>query len=161
MQGKPVTSTFVLDVDGTWKHTTSTLPGSDHQVGTEAPGGNEFDANMNAFVKALQDRDCKDVFRLMSPESEVLQAPRDKEAAFCEQLAPAFDQDDTFIGRAAADQDAKPVPLAKTLDLAFYGLSLDGGRYYYTLAMHRAIQTVPGARDHERDSVINWYLAKE
>jgi hypothetical protein len=159
--GPPLSSVFVLDVDGSWKHVLTTTPGSDPQVGSKPTADNEYDENVSAFVEAAGEKDCDEVFRLMASDSDVLQGPRSTKDAFCKDIGDAYRDPRAFFRRVADDKGAKPFLLGRTLDFAFYGLQLQNRRYYYTLLMARASDAAPTTDAHERDGLFNWFLAKE
>ena len=154
----PITAVFVLDLDGRWK--TAIASGSNPQVGTRPPGDSRLDANVAKFVEAARADDCAEVFRLLSADSEVHERTGSTRAAYCRALRQAPDDPRSFFRRLKQDPDAKPFPLGKTAEFAFYGLALKTG-VYYTLFAARQPANHPVTPAHERDAVYNWYLARE
>lgn len=150
----PIATVFVLDVDGSWK--VATVSGSYPQVGSKPAADNDFDANVAKFVDAARARDCKEAHRLLAVDGTAADSPR---AAFCEGVADTSDPR-SFFNRLAKDPDAKPVPLGKTAEFAFYGLAVEPG-HYYTLFASRQPARLRLTRAHARDGVFNWYLARE
>jgi hypothetical protein len=154
----PYAVVFVLDLDGRWK--TAVGSASYPQIGTRPAPGNRFDANVARFVRAARADDCREVFRLLSFDSEVHERTGSRPAAFCASLRRPPQDPRSFFVRLKADPAAKPIPLGKTAEFAFYGLALKTG-VYYTLFAARQAARFPVTPAHERDAVYNWYLARE
>jgi hypothetical protein len=152
----PVATIFVLDLDRSWKVAVSS--GSFPQVGSKPAAGNEFDANVAKFVAAARDADCAEVHRLISVDSEILDTAPTR-AELCKAVKDTSDPR-SFFTRVRKDPGAKPVPLGKTAEFAFYGLTVKPG-LYYTLFAARQPARFPLTRAHARDALYNWYLAKE
>lgn len=149
-----IATAFVLDLDGSWKVSVSS--GSDPQVGTKPAPDNEFDANVAKFVEAARSGDCREVYRLLSFDSTPARSGTAER--FCKDIRASDPR--SFFTRVEKDLDAKPTPLGKTAELAFYGLAVKPG-IYYTLVALRQPDRFPVTSAHARDAVYNWYLAKE
>jgi hypothetical protein len=152
----PVATIFVLDVDRSWKVAVNS--GSFPQVGSKPAAGNEFDANVAKFVAAARDADCTEIHRLISVDSEILDRTPTR-AQLCKAVKDTSDPR-SFFTRVKKDPGAKPVPLGKTAEFAFYALNVKPG-IYYTLFAARQPARLPLTRAHARDAVYNWYLARE
>jgi hypothetical protein len=158
VRATPVEAVLVLDLDGTWK--SAVLSGSYPQAGSRAPAGNAFDANVARFVRAARADDCNEVFRLLALDSEVHTRTGGTRGPLCASLRKRPRDPRSFFTRLKADPAARPFPLGKTAEFAFYGLALKTG-VYYTLFATRQPDRVRVTPAHVRDAVYNWYLARE
>jgi hypothetical protein len=150
----PVATVFVLDLDGSWK--VAVTSGSLPQTGSKPVADNQFDANVAKFVQAARDGDCGEVHRLLSADSTLVSGSTRER--LCKDMRARDPR--SFFTRLRKDPDARPAPLGRTAEFAFYSLTVKPG-IYYTLFAARQPDQVPLTREHARDAVYNWYLARE
>jgi len=158
---RPLSSVFVLDQDGRWKHTASSAPGSAPMVGTEPPAGSGFDRSAEAFVRAVRRRDCAGIWRTMAADSPFVTSRLDSRQRLCIDLIGAYRRPGSFFSRVVEDRGAKPVRLGATRANAFYGVSFRDGAFYTLVLRATPGRSENPILDHEDYGLYDYYLGRE
>jgi hypothetical protein len=158
--GEVVATAWVLDRDGSWKADV-TIGFFDPQIGTEPKPGSDFEGNLRKFVAAARQGDCETFFDLLHPVSRFIAARKGDEVKLCNDVADSYRKEDSALHDMAADQAAQPEELGKTLDMGFYGLRLDSGRYMVFVLWTKLEGRVPYAKGHEYPAVVDYLTLKK
>lgn len=166
---KAFSSLWVLEDNGDWGFdpTSQLTPDAKdpdvHQVGTKPRPGNKYDANAETWIKAVQEKDCDTVWRLLSFASSIVYLNQNKQAMFCKAFAGAFAQPKSFYARAAATKDLKLEKVGATDHNAFYALKMkDGSIYTIVVTENLTSGFTPQERTgHDPDGIFNYYRNKD
>jgi hypothetical protein len=151
VKGKPTSSVFVQDIDGSWVQFVTSTPPADHELGTRPADASRFDRNARDYLTALREGDCRTTFRLTNPDSPQLQQGRLGEQAYCKRISSAQRIPYGLPARLRRSGETTPTPLGKTERTALYEIRLpDGGRW--TLVLAATDQRIPAGRKKGHDS---------
>ena len=157
-EGETVSGLWVLDKGGAWKGIffgTSRTP----QVGQSPPDPAAFDRAAQNFFQAARDRDCGQLFKRLTNDSQYVTARGNDETKFCADLDAAYERRTGQLFDIAEHGTKAPERLGQTRDLGFYGLDLGNGRYI-TLVVAAA----PAAEDtegHDNPAVYDFLTARD
>jgi hypothetical protein len=153
--GQLMALVWVVDVDGEWKQVQATPPGLIPQIDSHTRVGARFERNAAAWVKAMREGDCREVFRLLNPASPfVADRPKDV-GGFCTRFREARAKPDRLAYQLARAPGARPIDLGGTRDFHFFRLDTGGGRSWTLI-----LNTLPpalNAAGHAEDSVLDYY----
>jgi hypothetical protein len=155
LAGQLMALVWVVDVDGEWKQVQATPPGLIPQLESQARAGNRFEQNAAAWVRAMREGNCREVFRLLNTASPfVAERPKDVRG-FCGRFREARAKPDRLGYQLARAPAAEPIDLGGTRDFHFFRLDTGGGRSWTVI-----MNTLPAAVDaagHAEDSVLDYY----
>jgi hypothetical protein len=116
---------WALDDGGDLKWIATALVG--HQIGTHPLQRIDYEAPVDAFLRALRDEDCKAAYAQLAPGSRVSYGdPK----TFCSKFGDTFTADSESFGTLLQnDPKAHPVKLGSTLDATFYGVATKPNGY--------------------------------
>jgi hypothetical protein len=116
---------WVLDDGGDLKWIGVAIVG--HQIGTHPLQRIDYEAPVNAFLRALREEDCKAAFAQLAPGSRVSYGDQ---KTFCSKFRDTFTADSESFGTLLQkDPEAHPVKLGSTLDATFYGVATKPNGY--------------------------------
>ncbi len=160
VKGKPTSSVFVQDIDGTWVQFVTTSPPAKHELGTQPNDAARADRNAEEYLAALKQGDCEATFRLTNPDSPQLQQGRLDRATYCKRLRSAQRIDYGLPARLRRAGDVRPRPLGKTERTALYAIELpDGGRWTLVLAATDARLSEEKKQGHASPGVLDYLKA--
>jgi hypothetical protein len=116
---------WVMDDSGDLKWIGTALVG--HQIGTHPLKRIDYEAPVDAFLRALREEDCKAAFAQLMPGSRVSYGDQ---KTFCSKFRDTFTADSESFGTLLQnDPEAHPVKLGSTLDATFYGVATKPNGY--------------------------------
>ncbi len=137
---------WARDVEGQLKWIGSAVVG--HQIGTHPLKRIDYEAPVDAFLRALRKGDCKAAYAQLTPGSRVSYGDQ---KTFCSKFDDTFTADAQSFGTLLQnDPGAHPEKLGATLDVTFYGVATKPGGYR-TLILNpvngqaRIYDVIPGA----------------
>jgi hypothetical protein len=136
----------VLDDGGDLKWIGVALVG--HQIGTRPLRRIDYEAPVDAFLRALRGEDCKAAFAQLAPGSRISYGDQ---KTFCSKFGDTFTADSESFGTLLQhDSEAQPVKLGSTRDVTFYGVATkpNGYRTVIVNPVHGAAKiydVIPGA----------------
>jgi hypothetical protein len=142
---------FVRDWDGRYRLDFSIV--GDPQLKTKPKRGTNFGAQAGGFVRAVRNKDCKQLMQHVVPGSLTNGTP--PSPAICRSVFGGKN----LAPQLAADVKAKPVKFGETHDFGFYGLATK--KNYYTLILATQPTDQPRAPGSPPSGVFDYQANKQ